>query len=167
MHPYIIDNKLNSDTPLSLLFFREGDFGDAALVAASLEFGVEEDVDEVDGGGGVDEAAGEHQAVGVVVLACQTCQVGVPAEGGTDALVFVESHADAVAGAADGYSGVAAPLFDGFGRGVSEVGIVARIGREGAEILIFYILRFEVSLDDRLEFVASVVAAESNFHISG
>ena len=88
------------------------------------------------------ETTGHHQYVGVVVLAAQLGDVGAPAEGGTDALVFVQGHSDAVAATADGDTRVALASLDGLGQGVSEVRIVATLRGVGAEILVFIAVLF-------------------------
>ena len=81
------------------------------------------------------ETTGHHQYVSIVVLAAQFGDVGAPAEGGADALVFVQGHGDAVAATADGDTGVALACLNGFSQGVSEVGVVATLWGVGAKIL--------------------------------
>lgn len=106
----------------------DGDLVDAALMASALEVGVEEGVDDVERFLGGDEATGEYEDVGVVVAACQACDLGLPAEGGTDELVLVERDADAVACSADGDGGVDFACLDGTGAGVGIVGVVTAFG---------------------------------------
>ena len=74
------------------------------------------------------ETSGHNQYVGIIVLAGQLCDVCIPAEGGTDALVLVEGHADAVAATADSDTGIALTALYGFGQGVGYIGIVATFG---------------------------------------
>ena len=72
----------------------------------------------------VDEATGHHQHVGVVVLADQMGYLWNPAETGTDALMLVECHADALTTAADGNAGKYLAFLNTLSQGMTEVGVV-------------------------------------------
>ena len=78
-----------------------GDFLDTACVAAALEGGIQEDLDDFPRVFQADEPARYDDYVRVVVGARQLGDVRPPAEGGAYALVLVQGHADAIAGAAD------------------------------------------------------------------
>lgn len=60
-----------------------------------------------------DETSRHDEHVGIVVLACQSGYLGLPAEGGTDALVLVQRHTDTFTASADGNSRIALSGFNG------------------------------------------------------
>ena len=94
-------------------------------MAAALERSVEKIVHN---GGGLfvaDESSWHYQYVGVVVLACKGGYFRLPTKCGTDALVFVQCHADAFSASADGYAGIADAFFHSLCKRVGIVGIVA------------------------------------------
>lgn len=128
-----------SVVPFLLLY---GYLFDAALVTSTLEGRGKEFLHNVIGFVVGDKAAGHHEHIGIVVLAGQFGDVRVPAEGGADALVFVQGHGDAVAATADGDTGVALACLNSFSQGVSEVGVVATLWGVGAKILEFIAVLF-------------------------
>lgn len=130
-------------------------------MASALEFGGEECVDNLDCHFGLNEACRKNENVGVVVGTGQTGQLGRPAESGADTLVFVKSHTYAVAATTEGDAGIAAAALDSFGTWVGEIGIIATVGAEGAEILDSHAARLEVALDHTFKLVAGVVAAHT------
>lgn len=71
--------------------------------------------------------AGHAEDVGVVVLASQNGERRIPANGSTDAVVFVTNHVDAIAGRADGYSVVTFAAADSLSHLMTKIGIVARL----------------------------------------
>ena len=62
------------------------------------------------------KASGHHEHIGIVVGARQLSELGLPAEGCTDALMLVEGDVDAVTGATDGNSGIALATLHKIGR---------------------------------------------------
>ena len=66
-------------------------------MTASRKFGVEEFVEALAADVFADEAAWEDNDVGVVVLADEVGDLGLPNKSGADALVLVEGHRDAFA----------------------------------------------------------------------
>ena len=126
-------------------------------MASAFERGVEEGVDNSEGGHGVDKAGGHDKNIGVVMLTRQSGYFLVPAESGADALMFVESHGDSVAGAAHGDSHRTFAALDGSGCGMGEVGVVTRFGRVGAEILVGDSAGFEIAFYDGFQLETGVV----------
>src|SRR4051794_39715942 len=78
------------------------------------------------------EAGGDADDICVVVLAGERCKFIGPAEGCTDVLVLVGSHAYAIAAAAYQYAGSRFPFFNHRGYRVSKVGIVYTVETIGA-----------------------------------
>src|SRR6202030_2312929 len=72
-----------------LLLFQLADLVDAALVASSLELGIEEDLRYLLGQLGGDDASADRKDVGVVVLARHPRRVQIVAERGAGAVHFV------------------------------------------------------------------------------
>lgn len=142
-----------------------GNLVDTCLVASTFEGRVEELLHDGCCRGGVDEASGHHEHVGIVVLAYEMRYFGYPAESGTYALMLVERHVDALAAAADGNAGVALAALHGCCKRVSIVGIVAAIGAVGAEVLVLPAFGLEPLLHIFFQFVTSVVAGKTyQFH---
>jgi len=139
------------------LFYRH--FGYALLVAAAVKRCLEELVDDSECESRFYEACRKYKYVGVVVGAGKSGQFHVPAEGGAYALMLVESHADTVAAAADADAGIVAALFDSFGTRVCEVGVVAALGAESAEVFTLDTLRKQIALYNAFEFISGMVAA--------
>lgn len=98
------------------------------------------------------------------MLTCQTCYVGVPAECGSYSLMFVGGHADTVACRADGDSEVLFAILNGLSQGVSEVGIVATLGRETAEVTHHSVVVLEPFDNFEFEVIACVVRRYSYEH---
>ena len=65
------------------------------------------------------KASGHHEHIGIVVGARQLSELGLPAEGCTDALMLVEGDVDAVTGATLTSDGVSLMLQDCFGKYVT------------------------------------------------
>ena len=70
-------------------------------MAATLEVGAEESLDEVEGGLGQDEAGGHDEHVGIIVLTGEGGDFAVPAEGCAHIGVLVGRHGNPVARAAN------------------------------------------------------------------
>ena len=81
-------------------------------MAAAFELGGEILVHDGTSGILIDKASGHHQHVGIVVLTNEMCYLRNPAQTGTDRLVLVERHIDALAGAADSDAGEHLTLFN-------------------------------------------------------
>ena len=70
---------------------------DALLMAASCKLSVEELVKALTAYFLADEATGEDYDIGIVVLADEVGNLGLPNKSGTNLLVLVEGHGDAFA----------------------------------------------------------------------
>lgn len=79
-------------------------FVDASFVSSSFKVGGEEDIHNRSSLFRGDESARHDQHVCVVVETGQASNLRNPAEGGTNALMFIKGHADALAASADGYA---------------------------------------------------------------
>ena len=90
-------------------------------MAAAFEFGGEELVHDFVGHVFIDEAAGHHEHIGVVVLADEMGNFGNPAEAGSNGLVLVERHVDAFARTADSDAGEDFTFLDTASEGMTEV----------------------------------------------
>ena len=95
-----------------------------------------------------DEAAWHYQHVGIVVLTDEMGYLGDPAQTGTDRLVLVERHVDALTRTADGNTGEYLALLNAFSQCVTEVGVVAGVLGVGTIVLILVALLFEVLLNE-------------------
>ena len=98
----------------------------------------------------VNETSRHHQHVGIVVLTDEMGYLRNPAQTGTDGLVLVERHVDALAAAADGDAGEHFTLFNAAGQSVAEVTVVTRVLGIGAVVLIGIALLVEVLLHELL-----------------
>ena len=107
-------------------------------MSSALEVSVEKRLHHLDGLLVANEATRHCKHIGIVVLARKGSHFRNPAKGCTDALVLVESHADALSAAAHGDAGIAFTLLHSLSARVGEVGIVSTVGRISAEILVGY-----------------------------
>ena len=130
------------------MFLLDWNLVDAFLMAATFELGGEILIHDGSRCFLRDETAGHHEHVGIVVLADKMGYLGNPAETGTDRLVLVERHVDALTRAADGDTGEYLALLDALSKRVAEVAIVARVLGVGAVVLIGVALLFEILLDE-------------------
>ena len=89
------------------------DFVYPALMPATFEGGVQEGFERVGSFLLTDKSAGHYKNVGIVVFACETSYLFLPAQGGPYSLMFIECHGNSVAGSANGYSRI---YFAGFYR---------------------------------------------------
>ena len=112
------------------------DFVYPALMPATFEGGVQEGLERVGSFLLTDKSAGHYKNVGIVVFACETSYLFLPAQGGPYSLMFIECHGNSVAGSANGYSGIYFAGFYSLGKRMGVVGIVATFCRVGSEILI-------------------------------
>ena len=136
-----------------------GDFGDATLVATSLEVGLKECLHYLNGLLIADEATRHSKHVGIVVHACKACNLRNPAECRANALVLVERHVDSLSAAANSYARIALAALHGKGAGVGKVGIVSALGAGGAKVAHGDSLTLEVLNHCNFGFVAGMVAA--------
>ena len=136
---------------------------DTSLMAASFEFGVQENIDDFAGRVGADEPRRHGADVGVVVAACQRCDFGFPAKGGSDSLMFVQRHRDAVGATAHRDTARQFSFFDGLGQRVGIVRIIDAFGTVRAEIIHVVPFRAEVADQELLEFISGVVAGDAEF----
>ena len=129
-------------------------------MATPFEGSVEKLVDDLDGEVGGDETSWKREYVGVVVLACEMGYLDVPTEGTANVRIFVYSHLDSVARAADDDAAGEFTTVDGRAELVGEVGVVAGVGREGAEVLDVEAVVFEIIDYQLFEFIAGVIAGD-------
>ena len=127
-------------------------------MAAAFELGGEVLVHNLTGCLFGDEASGHDQHVGIVVLTDEMGNLGNPSQTGTDRLMLVERHADALAGAADGNAGIDRAVLDGLAQGMTEVAVVTAGLAGRAEVTIDDTPLHEILLDEFFQRVASVVA---------
>src|SRR5258708_10581595 len=92
---------------------RSRHLGDAPRVAPAFEFGGEERLDAILGDLGAEDAAAEHEDVGVVVLAREPGAGAVMDERGADRAMAVGGDRHADAGAADQHATRREPTPDG------------------------------------------------------
>ena len=117
-------------------------------MAAAFELGGEVLVHNGTSGIFIDEASGHHQHVSIVVLTDEVGNLRNPAKTGTDTLVLVKRHVDALTRAADGDTREYLASFDATSQCVTEVGVVAGVLGLGAVVLIGVALLFEVLLNE-------------------
>jgi hypothetical protein len=112
--------------------FDSSDFVEAALVAASGEWRVEESLDHFEGGGGCEDAGTEGQDVRVVVLASELGGDDVVGQGGADAGDFVGGDGNPNARASHDDSQIILLRGNALAHRLAEVGIVHRVFRASA-----------------------------------
>lgn len=150
-------------------FLSKSNLADPTLVAPTLKGGAEERVKQLLGSLIVDEACREHDAVGIVVLTDKFGDILIPNESCSHALVLVQRDGHAFAATAYTNTRIAFTALDGLGQRMGVVGIVAREIAVATEILIGVALLLEIIDDKFLEWIASVVASQSDgfdFHKS-
>ena len=104
--------------------------------------------------------------IGIIMLACQMSDFRSPAKGGTNALMFVECHVDAVSATADGNSRITFACLDSLCQLVGEVGIIATLGGVGSVIFVRPAFYFQPTANVLFQFESGVVGTKSNsFHI--
>lgn len=111
-----------------------GNFGDALTVSSSFEIGGEEGVENCCRFFLIDKTTGHDQDVGVIVLTRQGGNFGHPAQGGANVRMLVERHGDAFAAATNGNAAFALFTVDGAAERMTEIGIIAGVGRMSSEI---------------------------------
>ena len=101
-----------------------------------------------DGSGGLlrDETAWHHEHIGIVVLTDEMSNLRNPAETGTDALVLVERHVDALTRTTDGDTWEYLALLDALSQCMTEVTVVAGVLSVSAVVFILVALLLEVLL---------------------
>lgn len=142
------------------LLFQRRDFVDAALVAAALEVGGQEDIHQLKGHHGGRDGGAQGHHIGVVVLPGQARAHVVVEQGAADALHFVGGDGDADARGAADDAGFTFPGSHCPGRGGPKVGIVAAVLGVGAEILADQPLPFQMGFDRFLELQCAVVTCQ-------
>lgn len=128
-------------------------------MATTLERSVEEEVDDMQGSSLVDETCGKRDDVGVIMLSGERCNLFVPAESTADVRVFIDSHLDAVAGAANDDTSRKLPFVDSGAHLMGEVGIIDTIRRKGTEVLNIKIFRMEKFYYFVFQFISGVVGS--------
>ena len=145
------------------LFLSHWNLIDTCLMATTLKRSGEELIEAGSGGGFVDEASGEDDDIGIVMLTDEVGYLGPPHQAGTHALMLVQRHADALAGTADGDAGIDTSRFNGFAQGVTEVGVIATGLTRSAKVAIDDAPLHQILLDKLFKRVASVVAGQTNY----
>jgi len=78
----------------------------------------------------------QRKDIGIVVSSCIKSNFGNPAQGGSYSLMFVDGHVDAVAGSANGYTGIAFSVFYGRSQRMCIIGIIGTLRRVSAKIFV-------------------------------
>ena len=125
-----------------------GDVFNALLMTTSSKLCVEEFVEALAAYVFADETTGEDNHVGVVVLANEVSNLGLPNKTGTDALVLVEGHGDAFARTAHGDARIYFAFLDAFSQCVAIGGIVTGFFGIGAVVLVLVAFFLEIFLDE-------------------
>lgn len=163
MIPVLILIRIEVTTQDLVLFAR--DVFNALLMATACKLGVEELVETLATHIFADEATGEDDDVGIVVLTDEVGNLGLPNKSGTDVLVLVEGHGDAFAGAAHGDAGIDFAFLDAFSQCMTVCSIVAGLFGVGAVVLVLVAFLFEVFLDELLQWECRMVRSNSySFH---
>ena len=138
------------------------DLTNPSLVPSSLEGSVQEHHEDLVKLLLCEQPPREGEHVGIVVGSGVISNFGSPAQRGTDSLVLIHSHVDAVAGSADSDTGVALTIFYGQRHGMGVVGIVTALGRVRPKILVRDSLLFEHANDILLGFKSGVIGSQRN-----
>ena len=133
-----------------MLLFARNVF-DALLMTSTSKLCIEEFVEALTANFFGDEATREDNHVGIVVLTNEVGDLWLPNKTCTNALVLVEGHGDAFAGAAHGDATFYLTCFDAFSQLVAIGGIVAAVFGVGAVVFVFNALFLQVALDELLE----------------
>ena len=132
-------------------------------MAATLEGGVEELVDHLQGRGFVDETGGDGDAVAVVVLTAEVGDFRRPAKGAAHVGILVDGHLNAVARAANDDAALEFATVEGTAHLMGEVGIVAALGAVCSTIFYIESTLLEMVDDFQFEFVPCMVAGYRNY----
>jgi len=133
-------------------------------MATTCKLSVEEFVEALAAHFFTDESAGEDDDVGVVVLADEVSNLGLPNKTGTNALVLVEGHGDTFSRTAHGDTWIYFAFLDAFSQCMTIGGIVATVFGVSAVVLIFNALLLQVALDELLERKSCMIGCDTNFH---
>ncbi len=149
-----------------VLFFDGFDFGEAAHVALfDGEVRAQERGDEFLGEGDADDARAEHEHVHIVMFDALMRGVGIVTEAGSDAGDFVGGDGGADAAAADENASFGFAGDDGFAQGFGEIGVVGRVGVEGADVENIVAELLQEFRNLLFEREAGVVGADCDAHI--
>lgn len=105
------------------------------LMAVSLERRAHEYIKSLKRHLRLNKAARHDQYVGIIVGTREPGYLRLPAEGGAYVLMLVQSHCDAVAGTADGYSRIHLTALHRQRARVGIIGIIATLSSVCAEVL--------------------------------
>ena len=111
-----------------------------------------------------DEAGRHHEYVSIVVLLDELADFWSPTESCTDALVLVEGHSDAVAGAAECDAEVNLSILYSRCHGMSDIRIVHACSCVGAEVHHLVAFAGEILNQSVLVLHAGVVVTDTYFH---
>lgn len=134
---------------------------DALLVAASGKLRCKELVKALTTGLLVNEAAWEDDDIGIVVLADEVGNFGLPDEAGADALVLVERHRDTFARAAHCDAGIDLAALNSLGQSMAKSRVVARLFGQRTVVLELHTFLFKVLLYKLLQWKGGMVAGQS------
>lgn len=138
---------------------------DTAFVATSFELGGKENLNQFDSLLCRDIVGRQTEDIGIVVLTSEASEWFVPTERSTNALVVVASHGDTIACRADGYTHIVGAVLYRSCHRMSEIRIVATVGRWAAVIGNLNALLLEPSDNSLFECKASVVRGDAKFEI--
>ena len=142
---------------------------DTAFVATSFELGGKEDFNQFNSLLCGDIVGWQTEDISIVVLTSEASEWFVPTERSTNALVVVASHGDTIACRADSYTHIVGAVLYRSRHRVSEVGVVAAVGRWAAVIGNLYALLCEPSDNSLFECKACVIRSNAEmkmFHMS-
>ena len=134
---------------------------DALLVTTSGELRCKELVKALAASLLVDETAREDDDIGVVVLADEVSDFGLPDEAGADALMLVERHRDAFARAAHCDAGIDLATLNSLCQSMAKSRVVARFFGQRAVVLELHTFLFKVLLYKLFQRKGGVVAGQS------
>ena len=131
-------------------------------MAAALKRGVQEQIHQLAGKAGADNAAAHAQGVGIVVAAGVLAAEAVGAAAGADALDLVGGHADADTGAAEQQGFVALAADHSVTGRQCHIGVIHAGSAVGAKVDILQPQLVQMSLDGFLQFKTAMVGGKRN-----
>ena len=130
---------------------------DAIQMTTAGKLGVEKLIEAGTTGVFINKPTGEHNDIGVVVLADKVGNLRYPRQPGTDLLMLVERHGDAFSRTAHGNASLHLVLLNALSQLVAVSGIVAALFGVGAVVLVFNALLLKIFLDELLQRKSGVV----------
>ena len=117
----------------------------------------------------VDETAWHDKNICIVVLADQVSHFWNPTKSSANALMLVERHGNALAGATDADARIDLARLYALCKRMAKVGVVATLLGEGTIVFIRYVVLIKIFLDVLLQGKAGMITCQSycfNFHLA-